>query len=617
MCGIFGFIAAPNSSRRRKSVEICIHGLEKLEYRGYDSAGIAGLDKGEICSFKKVGKIKDLKEAIAHEKFELEQAIAHTRWATHGKLTEANAHPHIDEKRTIALVHNGIIENYFSLRQSLEATGTHFSSETDSEVIAQLISYYYKGNLLQAVQQSLSLLQGSYAVAMIHKDHPNTIIAAARDCPLVIGICPQRKEVFISSDLNAFSEQDLEVFFLSDDEIAILHADRVDIYNRKGVKIHKHKEQFHIDQNHVSKGHFQHFMLKEIFEQPRSIQQTLFERYSEEFGTSQFEELNISPHELQSAQHILILGCGTSWHAGCIGASMLEQIARIPSQAEIASEFRYTNPIVSEKTLVIAISQSGETADTIAAIREAKAKGAKILTICNSKYSTLHREADSCLLLRAGPEISVCSTKAFTSQIALLALFTLYMARLRHMSKEEGQSFLREIIALPELVQQVIDRHHEIKKLAHQMSHFDNFFFIGRRYMYAASLEAALKLKEISYLNAYGYPAGELKHGPIALINGSLLTIALCGNKQTYSKLLGNLFEIKARGGPILAFAPRSADSLEKATDTIFRLPEGLRDELLVVLYSVATQLFAYYIALHRGLEIDKPRNLAKSVTVE
>lgn len=617
MCGIFGFIAAPNSSRRKKSVQICMNGLEKLEYRGYDSAGIAGTVNGQIKSLKSVGKIKDLRDAVHSNQLELEQAIAHTRWATHGKRTHENAHPHIDEKRTLALVHNGIIENHFSLKQTLEATGIHFTSETDSEVIVQLISYYYSGDLLAALLESLSLLQGSYAIAMIHKDHPNSIIAAARDCPLVIGISPNKKEVFLSSDLNAFSEKSLEVFFLADDEIAFIHPDRVDIYNRKGLKIYKEPEHYQIDHKEISKGNFEHFMLKEIFEQPRAIQQTLCNRYSEEFGTAHFEELGISPHELQSAQHILILACGTSWHAGCVGASMLEQIARIPSQAEIASEFRYTNPIVSEKTLVIAISQSGETADTIAAVREAKAKGAKILSICNSKHSTLDREADSCLLLRAGPEISVCSTKAFSCQVALLSLFTLYMARLRHMSKEEGQSFLRELLLLPDIASHIIHRNREFELLAERMSKFENFFFLGRRYMYHTSLEAALKLKEISYLNAYGYPAGELKHGPIALISPELLTIALCGNKQTYTKLLSNLFEIKARGGPILAFASKGAEELEEVATDIFYLPDGVRDELLVIPYAIASQLFAYYIAKKRNLDIDKPRNLAKSVTVE
>jgi len=610
MCGIFGLV----SEKKKNCIEECLEGLKKLEYRGYDSSGIAGIESGAIRGWKAAGKVHHLEKAISDHPFQLEVAIAHTRWATHGKPSQLNAHPQFDEGHTLALVHNGIIENHLSLRKDLEAEGLTFRSDTDSEVIAQLISHLYKGDLLKAILSALKVLKGALAIALVHKDYPGQIFAVARESPLAIGT--DGVETYLASDPNAFTGKDLDIIFLHHDEVAVLSTEGAKIYNSQGASIEKESASLNLEQNVISKNGFAHYMLKEIYEQPLSIQQTLSGRFSDEYGMAVFEDLTISPHELKEAQHILILACGSSWHAGSIASAMLEEMARIPSQVEIASEFRYTNPIVSEKTLVIAISQSGETADTLAAVREAKAKGGKVIGICNVPHSTLSREADSCLYLKAGPEISVCSTKAFTSQLALLSLFTLYMARLRHLGKREGQLFLQALKRTPTVISQVLAQSQTIEKFAKKYAKYDHFFFLGRRYMAETSLEAALKLKEISYLHATGLPAGEMKHGPIALIDESLPVIALCGNEQTYDKMLSNLMEVKSRSGPILAFVPQNSPEIESITRDIVFMPP-LCDMLASIPYSVALQLFAYYIALERGTPIDQPRNLAKSVTVE
>ncbi len=611
MCGIFGYIGP------RNPVKVCLTGLKHLEYRGYDSAGIAGIIEGRILSCKALGKIYSLETVLEEqEPLELDLAIAHTRWATHGKPSKENAHPHFDEQETVAVVHNGIIENHFALREMLKAAGKKFYSDTDTEVIAQLIAHYYEGEILPAVQKALSHLRGFWGIAVIHKNHPNQIVAAARENPIAIGLNTARAEAFVSSDANAFGESNLDVMFLQSDEIALVSPEKIEVFDQSFSLVQRNTEKLENDAVTISKNGYPHFMLKEIFEQPQTIQQAFHNRLIPDFGTAEFENLTFTSSELLAVRRIIILACGTSWHAGQIAASLLEDKARIPTQAEIASEFRYKNPIVSEDTLVIAISQSGETLDTIAAIREVKSKGAKVLGICNVRNSTLTREADCTLYLRAGPEISVCSTKAFTSQLTVLSLFTLMMARLRHMSKEEGQAFLSEIQSLPEKVEQILHQSEAIKAIAKKYARFDNVFFLGRHYMFTTSLESALKLKEISYINAQGYPAGEMKHGPIALVDPNLAVIGMCGNKHTLEKLLSNLMEIKARGGPILAFAPEGALEVERVANDVLWLPP-ICDELASIPYSVASQLLAYYIALERGTDIDQPRNLAKSVTVE
>lgn len=610
MCGIFGYIGKGDPLLE------CIEGLKRLEYRGYDSAGIAGIKNGSVIFSKEVGRIACLEKKVNDQNLKMDIAIAHTRWATHGKPNEVNAHPHMDVNLSLALVHNGIIDNYNQIKAQLKAKGIDFVSETDTEVLAQLIAHNYKGNFFLAVAESLKLVKGSFAIAVLHKDHPNQIIAACRESPIAIGYDDQKTEILVSSDPNGFGLRELNVFYLNKDEIALISNRSIEVYDQNQNVVIKRTERLEGTDFAASKNGFEHFMIKEIFEQPVSVQRAMVGRVSDEFGNSFFEEMTFSSQELMATRHILIIACGTSWHAGSIAASMLEDKARIPTQAEIASEIRFKNPIISDETLVIAISQSGETADTIAAVREAKAKGAKILGICNVKNSTLVREAHCSIFLKAGPEISVCSTKAFTSQITVLYLFSLFMARLRHLSKEEGQKFLQELKKVPKIVKFVLNRAEEIERIAVKYSKYEKFFFLGRRYMYPTGLEAALKLKEISYLNANCYPAGELKHGPIALLSDDFPVIAFCSNKQTYEKMISNLMEVKARGAPILALASIGSNEVAKIADDVIWLPSTI-DELAIFPSSIAGQLLAYYVARERKNPIDLPRNLAKSVTVE
>lgn len=592
-----------------------LKGLKKLEYRGYDSAGIGGVKNGKIYFCKEVGKISALEKEVRASDLELDIAIGHTRWATHGVPNKINAHPHLDQNQTLALVHNGIIENYEKLRASLKEQGTQFLTDTDTEVIAQLLGKLYKGNLLKAVQDTVELIEGAYAIALVHRDYPNTIVAFANQAPLAIGIGDD--EVFVSSDINAFAGQSKEVIYLSNSEIAVVNQEKVEIFDKFRKQIDKQPEKFSLLASEQTKEGFEHYTLKEIHEQPLSIRNALRSRLLEDYGTVVFNEDNFKTNELLGVQRILLLGCGTSLHAGQIGSYLLEDLARLPSQAEISSEFRYKNPIIPNGTYVIAISQSGETADTLAAIREVKAKGAKVLSICNVYGSSIMRESDATILLHAGPEIGVCSTKAFTSQVTVLSLLTILLARMRHMSKQEGQDLLRAIAYLPEQVQMVLDTAPRIAEVAKKYAGYDNFFFIGRRYMYPSALEGALKLKEISYINANGYPAGEMKHGPIALLGPHCPVVALCGNKATYPKLQSNLTETKARRSPLIAIAEEGFNGeLKGLADDIIWIPKII-DELAPIPTTVVTQLLAYYIAKERGEDIDQPRNLAKSVTVE
>lgn len=607
MCGIFGYVGSKNP------INVVIDGLKRLEYRGYDSAGLAAVQNNQVVFCKQVGKVSALEKEMKKHQWDVPAAIAQTRWATHGKVTQVNAHPHFDMNHSLAVVHNGIIENHDILRKQLKERGVIFQSDTDTEVIAHLISSYYEGDILAAVQKTVLQLKGAYAVALVHRDYPDQIVAIAHEAPLVIGI--GSFEAFISSDPHAFAFYTRQAIYLSDSEIAVIKADSQQIYSTEKL-VDKETHILNHEFSEASKGDFAHYTLKEIYEQSQTIRSALLSRIHTEYGTAIFEELTFADHDLLNVERILILGCGTSWHAGCVAAYMLEELARIPVQVEISSEFRYKNPIVPPGTFVIAISQSGETADTIAAVREVKAKGAKVLALCNVHGSTLTREADNTIFLKAGAEIGVCSTKAFTSQVIVLSLFTLLMARMRHMSKADGQRFLEQLLQLPEQVQIVLNQAAYISSIASKYASYENFFYIGRSYMYPTSLEGALKLKEISYINANGYPAGEIKHGPIALIDEKCPTIALCANQMTYDKLLSNLMEIKARHGKILAIANREDAHLEEIVDDIIYVPASA-DELAVIPITVANQLLAYYIAQLRGADIDQPRNLAKSVTVE
>lgn len=592
MCGIFGTIGANDPLKR------CIAGLEQLEYRGYDSTGIAGITKGKIATCKEVGKLGKLKEKLTLKSLDL--AIGHTRWATHGKVTNQNAHPHLDVQETIAIVHNGIIENYDQLREELKQDGVYFQSETDTEVIVQLIAKHYRGDLVEAVHQTLPFLKGHFAIALIHENHPDQIIAAARECPLSVGYNESHSESVISSDPNAFWGGAWNVLFLRNDEIAKVKKGSVEVFDSRGKSIAKKTERLDGHRTAPSKEGFPHFLLKEIYEQPATVQKAFLGRFED--GQVQFESLS---EEVRRPPAVWFIGSGTSANAGMIGALFLEDLAQIPAHCEIASEARYR--IVPQGTLIVAISQSGETADTISAVREMKRRGLKVISICNVKNSTLTRETEGCISLKAGPEISVCSSKAFTSQIAVLYLFALYLA-------QKGN--IDELKKIPAQIEQVLQQAPHIEKIGKKYSHFENFFFMGRHYMFPTCLEAALKLKEISYANANGYPAGELKHGPIALISADFPVIAFCANRKTEEKILSNLQEVKARGAPTLALAPENLTAIAKIADDVIWLP-FCSDELSPFASITAGQLFAYYIAREKKRDIDQPRNLAKSVTVE
>ena len=608
MCGIFGYIGPKNAAK------IVLEGLKRLEYRGYDSAGLAGVTNGKIEYCKEVGKVSALEQLVNDRKMNLSMAIAQTRWATHGRPSVVNAHPHFDPLHTVAVVHNGIIENHDVLREMLKRSGVNFISETDTEVVAHLIASTYQGDILDSIRRTVALLKGSYALAIIHRDFPEQIFGVAHESPLMLGM--GKGEAFIASDSNSFSSYTRDVVYLTNGEIGVIKKDHFEVYSSSLEQLDKPLKTLTESINGVDKGEFEHYTLKEIFEQPETVKYALLSRLNEEYGTAQFEELQLSVSTLQSIERILIIGCGTSYNAGSVAAYMLEDRARIPVQVEIASEFRYKNPVIPPHTLVIAISQSGETADTIAAVRELKAKGARIVGICNVPESTLHREAHSTLFLRAGPEIGVCSTKAFTSQVVVLALFTLLLARMKHMDKAEGIRFISALKALPEQIEQVLTQAPKIEEIARRYSAFNNFFYLGRGPMYPTALEGALKLKEISYINANGYPAGEMKHGPIALINEECPSVALCANRNTYDKMLSNLNEIKARSGKVIAIVEAGSEGVEQLADEVIFVP-STTDELAPILTTIVTQLFAYYVSLDRGTDIDQPRNLAKSVTVE
>ncbi|NGX62959.1 MAG: Glutamine--fructose-6-phosphate aminotransferase [isomerizing] [Candidatus Anoxychlamydiales bacterium] len=609
MCGIFGYLGSKNS------IKACLTGLKLLEYRGYDSAGIAAIKKGRLIQFKASGKIKALEKKINMKDLKLNLAIGHTRWATHGPAIEKNAHPHLDEKNSVAIVHNGIIENYNILKKSFKLKQTKFRSETDSEVIAQLFSINYKNDLVLATIETLKQLKGSLAIVAIHKDHPNEIIAAKRESPLAIGYDDKKTEFIISSDPNAFSGRNLNVIFLKNDEIAHIKNGDITVIDLKNNKILKTPQKLNSKNLTFSKKGFDHYLLKEIFDQPITVQKAFIDRLTEN-DEIEFENFNLDKKFLKSIDNIIITACGTSYHASLIAKTFLQEKAKIFISSEIASEMRFKNLIFTKNTLVIAISQSGETADTVAALKTAKENNAKTLAIVNVQNSTISRMCDSSIFLKAGLEVSVCSTKAFSSQITVLYLFAIYLARLKNMKKKESTSFLNELKTIPRKIKKTLKDFDLIHEKAKKYSQYENFFFLGRNLMYPTAMEAALKLKEISYLNANAYPAGEMKHGPLALIDSKLIVIAFCANKKTYDKMLSNLMEAKARNAQILAFATKKSYGIEDIADDVIWLEET-SDELAIFPSTVASQLFAYFIAKIRKTDIDHPRNLAKTVTVE
>jgi glucosamine--fructose-6-phosphate aminotransferase (isomerizing) len=608
MCGIIGYIGS------RGATPLLLEGLKRMEYRGYDSAGVAVMNGHGVETRKAAGKISQLERALAASPVDGDTGIGHTRWATHGVPNECNAHPHVDCKGEIAVVHNGIIENSGTLKQGLEARGHEFASDTDTEVIAHLIEEAFDGNLEDAVIEALWQIEGTYGIAVVSSQDPNKIVAARKGSPLLIGLGDG--EYYVASDVSAILAHTREVVYLDDGDVAVLTRDGYTILNQRAQQLERRVSKIDWDLDQIERGGFDHFMLKEIFEQPATVENCMRGRLLPEQGTSKLGGLNMTDEELLRFDNILITACGTSWHSALIGEHMLENLARIPVEVEYASELRYRNPIVTDKTLCIVISQSGETADTLAAMREAKARGARTYGIVNVVGSTIARESDGGIYVHAGPEIGVASTKAFTSQVIALLLFTLKLARLRNLSMVDGKAIIEEMQALPEKIQNVLDRASEIETIAEDFKNAQNFLYLGRGYSFPTALEGALKLKEISYIHAEGYPAAEMKHGPIALIDEKMPVVFITPHDSVFDKVVSNVQEVKARGGRVIAITTRDEDALEGKLDYEFRIPET-KDLLTPVLASVPLQLLAYYIAVKRGANVDQPRNLAKSVTVE
>ena len=608
MCGIIGYIGT------RGATPLLLEGLKRMEYRGYDSAGVAVMNGSGVETRKAAGKISELELALAASPVNGDMGIGHTRWATHGVPNECNAHPHIDCKGDIAVVHNGIIENSGTLKQGLEARGHEFASDTDTEVIAHLIEEAFDGNLEDAVIEALWQIEGTYGIAVVSSKDRNKIVAARKGSPLLIGL--GEGEYYVASDVSAILAQTREVVYLDDGDVAVLTREGYTILNQRAQQLERGVSKIDWDLDQIERGGFDHFMLKEIFEQPATVENCMRGRLLPDQGTSKLGGLNMTDEELLKFDNILITACGTSWHSALIGEHMLESLARIPVEVEYASEFRYRNPIVTDKTLCIVISQSGETADTLAAMREAKSRGARTYGIVNVVGSTIARESDGGIYVHAGPEIGVASTKAFTSQVIALLLFTLKLARLRNLSMVDGKEIIEEMLRLPAKIQKILDRAPEIEKIAEEFKNAQNFLYLGRGYSFPTALEGALKLKEISYIHAEGYPAAEMKHGPIALIDEKMPVVFITPHDSVFDKVVSNVQEVKARGGRVIAITTRDEESLAGKLDYEFRIPET-KDMLTPVLASVPLQLLAYYIAVKRGANVDQPRNLAKSVTVE
>jgi glucosamine--fructose-6-phosphate aminotransferase (isomerizing) len=598
----------------RGATPLLLEGLKRMEYRGYDSAGVAVMNGSGVETRKAAGKISQLERALATSPVNGDTGIGHTRWATHGVPNECNAHPHVDCKGDIAVVHNGIIENSGTLRKGLEARGHEFASETDTEVIAHLIEEAFDENLEDAVIEALWQIEGTYGIAVVSSKDKNKIVAARKGSPLLIGLGDG--EYYVASDVSAILAQTREVVYLDDGDVAVLTRDGYTILNQRAQQLERGVSKIDWDLDQIERGGFDHFMLKEIFEQPATVENAMRGRLLPDQGTSKLGGLNMTDEELLKFDNILITACGTSWHSALIGEHMLESLARIPVEVEYASEFRYRNPVVSDKTLCIVISQSGETADTLAAMREAKSRGARTYGIVNVVGSTIARESDGGIYVHAGPEIGVASTKAFTSQVIALLLFTLKLARLRNLSMVDGKEIIQQLQELPSKIQNILDRAGEVEKIAEDFKNAQNFLYLGRGYSFPTALEGALKLKEISYIHAEGYPAAEMKHGPIALIDEKMPVVFVTPHDSVFDKVVSNVQEVKARGGRVIAITTRDEEALEGKLDYEFRIPET-KDMLTPVLASIPLQLLAYYIAVKRGANVDQPRNLAKSVTVE
>jgi glucosamine--fructose-6-phosphate aminotransferase (isomerizing) len=609
MCGIIGYIG------KEPAVPILIEGLKKLEYRGYDSSGVAVLQNGVIQVRRAVGKLKNLEAILRNETLSGKIGVGHVRWATHGRPSEENAHPH--RAGRVVVVHNGIIENYTALKKGLSAEGRIFLSETDTEVIAHLIdSLVQKGMPLeQAVREAARHLEGTYAIAVIDAQNPEVVVGARKGSPLVVGL--GQKEFFIASDIPAILHRTRDVLFLNDDEMAILTNEGVTITDLKGNELVR--EITHVMWNPVmaEKGGYRHFMLKEIYEQPRAIMDTMRGRISLDSGAIYLEEIGPAFDRLRTVKKVYIVACGTSWHAGLIGKYIFEELSGVSTEVDIASEFRYRNPLVDKNDLFIAITQSGETADTLAAMREAKKRGATVITICNVVGSTASREADGVVYTHAGPEIGVASTKAFTAQLTALYIFGLFFGSLcGKLSADDVKKWLVDLVHIPTLVERCLEEDGTTEQIAKQFYKCNDFLYLGRGPNFPVALEGALKLKEISYIHAEGYPAGEMKHGPIALIDENLPVVVIAGKNAVYEKMLGNIEEVRARGGIVIALTTEGDVEIAKRVHYTIPVPK-INHLLMTILMSIPLQLLAYHIAVLRGTDVDQPRNLAKSVTVE
>jgi glucosamine--fructose-6-phosphate aminotransferase (isomerizing) len=608
MCGIIGYVGS------REAQPILVEGLRRLEYRGYDSAGLATLTGSQLHVRKRAGRLVNLSQLLNDQPVPGCHGISHTRWATHGPATDGNAHPHVGGDGLVAVVHNGVIENYASLKRQLQADGVVFHTDTDTEVIAQLIAHHLNGDLADAVRKSLALLKGTYGLAVISARNPDLIIGARLGSPLVLGI--GRGEHFLASDPSALIGDTKEVVYLQDHQLCVLTPDEYRIFDQDEMRVEALVQQIDWDPGDADKGNFEHHMLKEIYEQPEALENAMRGRLLDAEASAHFGGLNLDTQQLRRAERLILTACGTSYHAALVAEYLFEELARIPVEVEYASEFRYRNPPIDRTTIVLAITQSGETIDTLAAVRESKRKGHPTLAICNVVGSTIAREADGGVYLHAGPEIGVASTKAFTSQVTVLAMLALYLGRMRHLSSLQGAQIIRELRAMPDFIRRAFQCHDTVRRIAADYFRVNNFLYLGRQYLYPVALEGALKLKEISYIHAEGYPAAEMKHGPIALVDAETPSVFLIPRGAVFDKVMSNLEEIKARGGPVIAIACEGDEEVAAVADDVIYVPE-VPDYLQPLVAVVPLQLLAYHIAVLRGCDVDKPRNLAKSVTVE
>jgi glutamine---fructose-6-phosphate transaminase (isomerizing) len=608
VCGIIGYIG------QNEAEPILIEGLRRLEYRGYDSAGLATMTGPQLHVRKRAGRIANLVEHLHGRPAPGCIGISHTRWATHGPATDQNAHPHVGGAGVVAVVHNGVIDNYASLKRQLQDEGVTFSSDTDTEVIAQLIAHHLKDDFVDAVRKALSLLKGTYGLAIVSPQRPDLVIGARLGSPLVVGI--GQGENYLASDPAALVGYTDKVVYLEDRQICVLSRDDWQILDHEQIRVDALVEQIESGAGDVDKGDFEHFMLKEIYEQPEALENAMRGRLVDADASAHFGGLNLNSRQLRRADRLILTACGTSYHAALTGEYLFEEFARMPVEVEYASEFRYRNPPIDRNTIVLAITQSGETADTLAAVRESKRKGHPTLALCNVVGSSIARECDGGVYLHAGPEIGVASTKAFTSQVAVLTMLALYLGRMRHLSSIQGGRMLDELRAIPDAVRQTLTCHERVKEIAEKYYQVNNVLYLGRQYLFPVALEGALKLKEISYIHAEGYPAAEMKHGPIALVDAHTPSVFLIPRGAVFDKVMSNLEEIKARGGPVIAIACEGDEEVAARADEVIYVPD-VPDYLQPLIAVVPLQLLAYHIAVLRGCDVDKPRNLAKSVTVE